>query len=157
MLFPAGTAGAPGAIEVGPIQVAIDGEQRSPDIAWMQVQGEIALVRIAGLVGDTHAHALAMLAPLVDIIAVENHHIAAVAAKPIKIATGSGAVTERRHDLEEGIPDRHHHIVQAMLLDCRIPNADLQSKHIGQRPAHGLKVAGHQANLAQSKNHETPP
>ena len=85
-----------------------------------------------------------------DVVDLQDHHVAAVATALFEQATGSGALLHRHHHLEEGVADRHHRILEAVLGDCRIIEADLDAEDMGDVVDHRGEPGGHQRNLTKS-------
>jgi hypothetical protein len=90
----------------------------------------------------------------VEIVDLEHGHVRAVAAAVEEAARGR-AVLDRRHDLDEGVPQRHHRVAQAEVSDTRI-GVRLAQRQRGTQLVDGrVEVARGQHRLAQTKHRPT--
>ena len=73
---------------------------------------------------------------VVEVVDLEDRHVAAVAAAPVEQPAGRRAVLGRRDHLEELVTDRHQGVVQAERGDAGIAEADVQrrSARTARRP-----------------------
>jgi len=91
-------------------------------------------------------HPLTMWGEVVDL---DDDHVAAVAAAPVEIAAGGGVWAHGRYDLEEGVADGHHRVLEAEHGDLGVSVTDLQSQHAGDLRDLGVEPVGDEGNLAQ--------
>jgi hypothetical protein len=91
-----------------------------------------------------------------EIVDLEHGHVRAVAATVEEAARGR-AVLDRRHDLDEGVPERHHRVAQAEVSDTRI-GVRLAQRQCGTQLVDGcVEVARGQHRLAETKHRRTVP
>lgn len=115
------------------------------------MQLQLAVLGIADLVGDPDPERLAALAARGQVVALGDHHVAAVPAAPVEIAPGSRALAHRRHHLQELVAHREEGVLEPVLAHARIAMADLEAEHRAQLVDDLRQVAGHQADLAHAE------
>src|SRR5262245_56010344 len=120
-------------------------QHRGADVARVQLQ--LVVLGMADLVRDAHAQRLAALPAWRQVVAPGDHHVAAVAAAPVEVATGGGAFADRGHHLEEAVAHREQRVLEAVLADARVAMADLEAEHRAQLLHHRLEPPGDQADL----------
>src|SRR5207249_2631436 len=67
---------------------------------------------------DADPHLPHPLARGVEVVDLEDDHVAAVAAVPLEVPPGRGPLLDRRDDLEEGVAEREDGVAQAELADA---------------------------------------
>ena len=65
------------------------------------------------------------------VFALDDDHVAAVAAAAFEITPGRGAAARRRHHFEEVAADRQQRVLQSELADPGIAVTDLKTEHGG--------------------------
>ena len=85
-----------------------------------------------------------------QVIHLQNHHIATIAAALFQQPAGSGASLLGRHDFQKCIADRKHRVVQAILADRRIGIGRAQSQHRRNIGGPRIKIGSYQRNLSQA-------
>lgn len=84
----------------------------------------------------------------VEIITLDDQHVAAVAA-PAREVTLSGRLgVDRRDHFEERVSHGHDGVPEAELLDRRIVEADFDAEHRGEICDHAIEVASDDDELA---------
>src|SRR5229473_4436770 len=122
-------------------------DHRRAAVARMQLNAQV--FRVLDHVGDADAERLRMAAPPLGVAAVEDRHVAAVAAGSIEEAPGRGVRLDRRHQFEKARADRQQRVDQAVFSDPGIAVADFEAQ---DRPNVGedrLELASDQADLPQ--------
>ena len=61
----------------------------------------------------------------VEVVGLEDHHVAPVTTPLVEQAARGRPLAHRRDDLEKRRPDRHHRVVEAELADAGIMEGDL--------------------------------
>jgi hypothetical protein len=104
-------------------------------------------VRQVDLPDDPHPHLRDPLARAVEILEVEEHHVATVATGPLEMTPGSRTRFDRRDDLQKAVADGEDGVRQAKLADAGVakglvePEQSLQTCHQRlelSRDEHGL-------------------
>ncbi len=103
--------------------------------------------------GDAHTDPVQMLAPVSEVVGVENHHVAAVAAATLQVAAGRGAALQRRHHFDKAGAQRQQRVVQPEPGHCRIAVAHPHGEHRADGVDHRIELLGDQAELAQAQEH----
>ena len=84
-----------------------------------------------------------------EILEVEHHHVAAIPAAALQVASGRGVRRRRRDDLDKAVSQREDRVDQTKLRDSRIA-IGLPEPQLGCQREHGrLEVARHEHRLAQ--------
>ena len=138
---------------VRPAGVAVDGEQAAPGVPGVKVDRLGPQHRVAGadVLHDANPQRAELGAARVEVVAIDDAHVAAVAAAAIEVPACCGVVPDRRDDLQEGTAQRPERVVQAILAHAGIAEADLGREHGRQLPLDGLERAGDERDLAQAE------
>jgi hypothetical protein len=81
-----------------------------------------------GDVDDAHPGSLEACLLPVDVVGLQQHHVAAVTAPPLQIASGRGAVLLGYHHLEDPVADGEEGVTESELGDAGIPEADFEAE-----------------------------
>jgi hypothetical protein len=90
-----------------------------------------------------------MIAPPLQVVAVDDVHVSAIAPATLKIPTASRAFGQRRDDLKKCPAHRKKRIVQTILADAGIAMTDLQPKHVGDLLLDRRQIPGDKCDLAK--------
>src|SRR6202023_1183265 len=101
----------------------IELDHRRAAVAWMQLNAEIFFV--FDHIGDADAEAFRMAASPLGVAAVEDRHVAAVAAGAIEEASGRGVRLDRRDHFEKARADRQQRVDEPVFGDSGITKTDL--------------------------------
>jgi hypothetical protein len=82
------------------------------------------------------------------VVAVGDHHVAAVTMSAFQEPPSRGPGTCRRNDLEELAPDRDDGILEAETSHPRVAKADFEPEHGIQVVDHPRQRAAHQSHLS---------
>jgi hypothetical protein len=82
---------------------------------------------------------------------LEHDHVTAVAAAPIKEATGGRITPYRRDDLEERVAERKHGVPKAEILDTGIRERFTEAQLAAQASDHRLEPSGNKDRLAHPR------
>ena len=124
----------------------IDLEKRAAGIAWMQLHARVLL-----LVELEHfAQAELRGAPLHRLVvaALQDHHVAAVAAAALEVAARGGAVLNRCDDFDELPAHREDRVVKPELADAGIDVTDLEPEHGAEIRGDAVAILRHQRDLS---------
>ncbi len=99
---------------------------------------------------DAHAGIVRTRARALEVLDVEDDHVAPVAAVALEVATGRCLRAHRRDDLEERVPQREHRVRQPELSHPRIAKRLPEPKCRAERGGDRLELARHQHGLAQT-------
>src|ERR1700679_4113889 len=86
-------------------------------------------------------------------VGLADHHVAAVAAASLEIASARGAFLDRSDHFDEVVADRQQRILQAERADSGIDKADFESEHGLEVIDYRRELVGDQRNLAKSNRH----
>ena len=110
----------------------------------------------AGDVGQVdlphHAHAerRGALAGALEVLDVEDHHVAAARADAGEVAPGGGVGARRGNHLEEAVAHGEDRVGQAELAHAGVAERLAQAEAGSQRVGGRLELVGHEHRLAQS-------
>src|SRR5439155_8656553 len=85
-----------------------------------------------------------------EVVELEDHHVAAVAAASLQVAAGRRSVLLRRDDLEERVADREDGVAEAERADPGILERLEQAESLPQPACHRVQVARGQDGLPQT-------
>ena len=91
-----------------------------------------------------------------NIVALGDHHVAAVTAAAVKVAATGRTLAGGRDYFQEVVPYRHQEIMQAEPLHPRIAVAHRKPKHRRKVSLHRIKVARYQTNLPHPQHRSAP-
>jgi hypothetical protein len=133
-----------------------------PRLGWRRIvereQGAAGILRVKvsaadlwqiGLPHGTDAERLEAGAIAIEIVALDDQHVAAVAAASLEIALRRGTRIDRRDDFEERVADRHHGVAQAELLHGGVVEGHFDAEHAREVADGGVQVARHDHELAE--------
>ncbi len=113
-----------------------------------------ALVRgLVDLERDAHTELLDVLAPRGVVVALRDHHVAAVAAAALQVAAGGGVLLDGSDHLEELVPDRDHAILEPEHLHPGVHVSHLETEDGAQVVRDGTDVTRDQGDLSQPEPH----
>src|ERR1035441_9271559 len=87
-----------------------------------------------------HPEGLSALARAAEIVDLEEQHVAALAS-PAQVASGRRSVAGGGDDIEEGLAQRAHDVVQPEGADPRVTERLAQSERVAQALVGGIEVA----------------
>jgi hypothetical protein len=128
----------------------VERKDRAADVARMEVDRRGMAVGVRVLEDDAHRFALHPLARRGEIVDLDDHHIARVAAAPREQSSGRSVVARGRDDLEEGVTGREHRIEESEHGDARIAEGDLEPEDRAEIGDGLVEVARQQRDLPQS-------
>ena len=99
---------------------------------------------------DAHALLLGARARGVEVLEIEQHHVAAVAAVALQIAPRRRVRPRRRDDLQEAVAEREHGVAQAELRHARVAKGLVQPERVAQLALDGVEIGGDEHGLAQA-------
>src|ERR1700731_2339698 len=103
----------------------------------MELESGIGLV--AQWIGDAHADRVDVAAAALDVVAVEDDHIAAVAAAPFEIAAGARAAPGRRGHFEKARADWQQRPAPPVFADIAVAVAAREAEDFGEIGDGGLE------------------
>ena len=142
--------GVPGA--VGRVAVAVPAQlgDRAGHILGMQLDA-VGLV-VGRVQHQSDAERGDVLAASGDVVALHDHHVAAVAAASLDVASTGCAWLEGRDDLQESVADGHQEVVQPKPREAGIAVADFESEYAAQMRLNVVEVLRDEADLTHTQH-----
>ncbi len=94
-----------------------------------------------GLVHETHTHLVEASAYRLEVVDLEDHHVATVAAALVEQSAGGGSGLGRRHDLEQFVADREQRVAQPERGHSRVAVTQLDAE-LAPHPSLGGRQVG---------------
>ena len=130
----------------------VDRHDRPTDVAGMEVAG--ADIRPVNAPDGPDSSFLELAEPVVDVVDLEDRHVAAISGATIEQPAGSRPLLCRRDHFEELVADRHQGVVQAECGDAGVAEADVQPKPLAEGLDNRVEFASHEGHLSQSDHVE---
>jgi hypothetical protein len=127
----------------------VDRHDRAADVLGMQVHradvGQLLLPHGA------HAESTNARAVAVEVVRLQDEHVAALAA-PVQVPTRRRTLLERRDQLDELLAEGVHRVVDAELRDARISIRRVERQQFGELPRRRGEVADDEDDLADAQH-----
>jgi hypothetical protein len=86
----------------------------------------------------------------VEVVGLDDHHVAGVTTPALQEATRRRVGSDRRHDLEEGVSHGHHGVLEAEDPHAGIAVGDFDSEDGAQVGDHGLDLSSGDCDLSNA-------
>ena len=86
------------------------------------------------------------------VVALQDHHVAAVASAAREVATAGGVVLDGSDHLDELVTHGDHRVLQTERLHPGVVEGDLDAEDALQVVDHGIEIVGDESELTQTEH-----